>query len=94
VVHQADPYPTDQLLHTRQSNHLLKRTTRTTSNLGHHDDCFRFWEAVQSGSIPVLVRRVWGFRKGQAIDQAHRVVRVRWRECGGGVRRFSPTDSS
>jgi len=30
---------------------------------GDHDDCFRFWEAIKAGAIPVYAKRKWGLRK-------------------------------
>ena len=30
------------------------------SVLQDHDECFRFWEAIEAGSIPVLAKRSFG----------------------------------
>jgi hypothetical protein len=42
---------------------ILLNSDFTLSPVGDHDDCFRFWEAIQAGSIPVFVSRVWGMRQ-------------------------------
>lgn len=42
---------------------------------GDHDECFRFWEAIEAGSIPVFVRREWGMRKKASVAQTWAMLR-------------------
>ena len=72
---------------------------------GDHDECFRFWEAIQAGSIPVFVKRVWGMRKtpermaflerafkGPPIKRPGRMLTRRGHRTGSASRMDKNTD--